>query len=68
LFVAAGRQNWGTFDAESGAVEISRKPETAGEDLLEIAAIQTFLTGGEVFILPADRMPDARDVAAVFRY
>ncbi|MHB9099216.1 MAG: baeRF7 domain-containing protein, partial [Syntrophales bacterium] len=31
LFVAAGRQHWGTFDAQSGAIELHRKPEPAGE-------------------------------------
>ena len=35
------------------------KRETQGEDLLEIAAIQTFLNGGSVFILPPEKMPDS---------
>ena len=68
LFIAAGRQHWGTFTAESGAVELHRKPETASEDLLEVAAVQTFLNGGTVFILPPEKMPDTTDLAAVFRY
>ncbi|MHB9097584.1 MAG: hypothetical protein ACYC5X_07160, partial [Syntrophales bacterium] len=68
LFVAAGRQHWGTFDAQSGAIELHRKPEPAGEDLLEVAAVQTFLNGGSVFIMPPEKMPDATDLAAVFRY
>jgi hypothetical protein len=68
LFAAAGRRNMGRFDAASGAVELRGKAEAAGEDLLEVAAIQTFLNGGSVFILPPEKMPGAGDLAAVFRY
>ena len=68
LFVASGRQQWGTFDGESGAVEIHPKMGAASEDLLEVAAIQTFLNGGTLFILPPEKMPDTGDLAAVFRY
>ena len=68
LFVASGRQQWGTFDGESGAVEIHPKMGAASEDLLEVAAIQTFLNGGTLFMLPPEKMPDTGDLAAVFRY
>jgi hypothetical protein len=68
LFVASGRQQWGTFHGESGEVERHEKMGTASEDLLEIAAIQTFLNGGAVFILPPEKMPDTGDLAALFRY
>ncbi len=68
LFVASSRQQWGTFDGESGAVEIHPKMGAASEDLLEMAAIQTFLNGGTLFILPPEKMPDTGNLAAVFRY
>jgi hypothetical protein len=68
LFVASGRQQWGNFHGESGAVERHEKMEPSSEDLLGIAAIQTFLNGGTVFILPPEKMPDAGNLAAVFRY
>lgn len=67
LFVAAGRRQRGIFNAESGAVELNAE-EGTGEDLLEVAAIQTFLNAGTVFILPPERMPVAGDLAALFRY
>ncbi|MCE5265620.1 MAG: hypothetical protein LLG97_19100 [Deltaproteobacteria bacterium] len=67
LFVASGRRRWGTFHAESGAVEQCDQEE-AGEDLLELAAIQAFLNGGTVFTLPPEKMPDRGDLAALFRY
>jgi hypothetical protein len=68
LFVATGRQSWGVFDTDKGTVELHRKMTAGSEDLLETAAIQTFLNGGSVFILPPEKMPDARDLIAVFRY
>ncbi len=68
LFIAAGSRNWGTFNRESGAVELHQKPEADDEDLLEIAAIQTYLNGGSVFILPPEKMPEPKDLVAVFRY
>ncbi|MBU2053831.1 MAG: hypothetical protein KJ936_12820 [Proteobacteria bacterium] len=68
LFVAAGRQRWGVYNLEKGLVDLHPVMETTSEDLLEIAAIQTFLNGGAVFTLPLEEMPDARDLVAVFRY
>jgi hypothetical protein len=68
LFISAGSRVIGRFDAASGTLELQRKAGTGGEDLLEIAAIQTFLNGGSVFILPPEKMPEAGDLAAVFRY
>ncbi|MFH2075992.1 MAG: hypothetical protein ABIJ57_11715 [Pseudomonadota bacterium] len=68
LFVASGRQQWGSYHGESGAVELHQKMEPASEDLIEIAAIQTFLNGGLVFTLPIEEMPDEHDLVAVFRY
>ena len=44
------------------------KAKAVGEDLLEIAAIETFLNGGQVFTLPPEKMPAGADLAAVFRY
>lgn len=68
LFVTVGRQRWGKFNPETGTAALHRQAEEGSEDLLEIAAIQTFLNGGSVFILPPERMPDASDLIAVFRY
>jgi hypothetical protein len=68
LFIAAGSRNWGTFHRESGAVEPHRTREVEDEDLLEIAAIQTYLNGGSVFILPPKKMPEPKALVAMFRY
>jgi hypothetical protein len=68
LFVASDRQQWGTFDQESGAVEIHPSMGATSKDLLELAAVQTFLNGGTLFMLPPEKMPDTGNLAAVFRY
>lgn len=40
-----------------------------GEDLLDLAAVQTFLNGGTVYALEGERLPEgSRPVAAIFRY
>lgn len=68
LLIASGRQQWGTYNGENGAVQTHKQAGAKSEDLLEMAAIQTFLNGGTVFTLPPEKMPDKSDMAAVFRY
>jgi hypothetical protein len=68
LFVASGHRQWGTYNGKSGAVQRHEQAAATSEDLLEMAAIQTFLNGGTVFILPPEKMPDTGDLAALFRY
>jgi hypothetical protein len=68
LFIAAGRRIDGTFNRDNGTVELRMKPAAEDEDLLEIAAIQTHLNGGSVFILPPNKMPEPKAMVAVFRY
>ena len=38
------------------------------EDLLNAAAVETIVQGGQAFALPAENMPDHASIAAVFRY
>ncbi len=68
LFAASDCRQWGSFNRESGAVECHREMGPDREDLLELAAVQTILNGGSVFLLPPERMPDKGDLNAVFRY
>ncbi|MDD5099448.1 MAG: hypothetical protein PHP66_00715 [Syntrophales bacterium] len=68
LFAASDCRQWGSFNRESGAVEFHREMGPDSQDLLELAAVQTILNGGSVFILPPERMPDKGDLNAVFRY
>jgi len=68
LFVADGAERWGTFEPGSGAVTVRDKPGTVGEDLINLAAIQTFQRGGAIHVLERSHVPNAADVAAIFRY
>jgi hypothetical protein len=68
LFVRMGSQQWGRFDPGSGEVELLDQPSTDAEDLLDLAAVQTYLNGGTVYVVPAEQMPGPEPVAAIFRY
>jgi hypothetical protein len=68
LFVADGAERWGTFEPGSGAVTVRDKPGSVGEDLINLAAIQAFQRGGAIHVLERSHVPDAADVAAIFRY
>jgi hypothetical protein len=63
-------QLWGSFNPADGSVRTNptRSPMTGEDDLLNLAAFQTYLKGGTVFAVhPAD-MPVNSSVAATFRF
>ncbi|OPZ28679.1 MAG: hypothetical protein BWZ01_01036 [Deltaproteobacteria bacterium ADurb.BinA179] len=68
LFVAAGAQRWGTFDPDSQRVELHEKPQAGDDDLLDLAAVQTFLNGGSVYTSDQGDIPGGSALAAVMRY
>lgn len=68
LFVAVGVQKWGAFNPETNEVNIHSKAEPGDEDLLNLAAVHTFLNGGTVFAVEPKDVPDNAFLAAVFRY
>nr|WP_290665698.1 hypothetical protein [Ardenticatena sp.] len=69
LFADIDRPVWGTFDRESGEVQIHLAQTNGSIDLLDFAVVHTLRNGGTVFVLPAERMPVAETpVAAIFRY
>jgi len=68
LFVALGMQRFGTFDSEKGEVRLHETMQPGAQDLLDFAAIQTVLSGGKVYALPPDEVPDRLPIAAIFRY
>jgi len=49
-------------------VTVRDKPGSVGEDLINLAAIQAFQRGGAIHVLERSQVPDAADVAAIFRY
>jgi hypothetical protein len=68
LFVTVGEQQWGSFDPETAELVKRDSPEADSQDLLDLAAVQTFLNGGAVYALEAADMPNGAPIAAVFRY
>lgn len=69
LFVDGRGPTWGRWDAERRRVRIEPRPSGDNEDLLDLAAAQTFQQGGEVFVVDAPQMPlpDAA-ATAMLRY
>lgn len=68
LFLATDRQLWGTFDEESRVVEIEEESTAENYDLLDLAAVKTLLTGGEVILIEDSERLTRTGVAAIYRY
>jgi len=64
LFIAEGASHPGGWHRETMQVT----SEGAGEDLLNIAALQTLVNGGEVWIASPDKIPGGGSAAALFRF
>lgn len=68
LFLAQGAQRWGRFDVEKHAIDLKDAADANHEDLLDLAAVQTYLNGGTVYVVEPKHMPGGDISAAVFRY
>lgn len=68
LFVAVDREQWGQFDPATQSLHLWEAPSPEMDDLLDLAAVQTLLTGGAVYAVPIREMPDEAPLAAVLRY
>ncbi len=68
IFVTVGVQQWGLFDPETETVKLSEGPLTGTEDLIDLAAAETFLHNGNVYALKKEDMPDDSSVCAVYRW
>jgi hypothetical protein len=68
LFVALDQQQWGSYDAGDNVLRLEDESTVENEDVLDAAAIQTFLQDGAVFALPLEQMPDGHPLAAILRY
>ncbi|MPZ68749.1 MAG: hypothetical protein GEU71_04380 [Actinobacteria bacterium] len=67
LLLRAGASMWGTYDFAEDHLDV-HGDEAKGEDLLDLAARQTVLGGGRVYVVEPERMPCPSEVAALFRY
>lgn len=68
LFAAAGVNVWGRYDADANTVTVHGDQQAGDECLLDLAAVHTFLNGGQVIVLPPEEMPDRAPLAARLRY
>lgn len=68
LLVAEGAQVTGNFDEVVWQVQANPRPGVGNEDLVNAAAIQTILHGGDVVELKPEQIPGRRPMAAVVRY
>ena len=68
LFVAWGVQVWGTVEPTSGRVHRTDGQQGShDDDVLDDVAEAVFLHGGDVIMLPRERMPDGMEVVAELR-
>lgn len=68
LLVPLGRQKWGYYDPATDSVHFDPGPTPDNEDMINYAAVQTLLSSGNVYALPADQFPADGDIAAILRY
>ena len=67
LFVSQA-EVWGRFDPVSGQVAVHADPAPGDDDLLDVAAMQTLVTRGAVYLKAPGAVPGGGPVAAVLRY
>lgn len=68
LILAEGEHVWGHFDEQADQVETHKEPAPLDDDLLDLAAQQTLLNGGEVRVVARDHVPGGAAAAAIMRY
>lgn len=68
LFAPKGLNQWGIFLPDTNTVEFHTEATPENEDLLDLAAINTFLNGGSVYSVDPDRVPGESEIAAILRY
>lgn len=68
LFVAVGEQEWGRVNPETGNVQLAAGDRQDQEDLLDYAAIQTYVNGGTVYAVRPEAVPADAPAAAILRW
>ena len=68
LLIEADRQIPETVDSASGRVEFGALGHPEVDDLLDDLAELTLKMGGEVIVIPAERMPSTTGAAATYRF
>ncbi len=69
LFVQKGVDLYGRYDKENLSLTVDDKSSIGNSSLINLAAVQTFIKGGEIYFLGSDEMPiKDRPLNALFRY
>jgi hypothetical protein len=68
LLIEADRIIPGHFDPVSGSIQFAELRVPMVEDILDDLGEYALKTGGEVVIVPAERMPTDTGIAAIYRY
>jgi len=68
LLLAEGQRQWGIFDEQTAQVEMANEHADGADELLNDAAVHTLTSGGTVYSLPHERMPDRKQAAALLRF
>jgi hypothetical protein len=67
LLVDADRRVYGRMDG-AGAITFADAGAPGAGDLLDDVGEQVLRTGGDVVVVPSDRMPVTSGIAAIYRY
>jgi hypothetical protein len=68
LLAARNAPAMGSFDHPAHRARTRENPKAGDEDLINAAAVQTIVHGGNVHVMPQARVPGNRPMAAVMRY
>jgi hypothetical protein len=68
LFVEKGLHIWGTFDETENKLVINEQMQLNDICLVNRAIVNTISTGGDVYILEGERMPNGAQIAASLRF
>lgn len=68
LLLEADRQSPGRIDPKTGAVHRDDQGDLGVDDMMDDLAEQVLKTGGEVVMVPTERMPVTTGLAAIYRF
>ncbi len=68
LFLSIEARVWGTADPDGTNVEVHDERSPKNRELLDLAAVATWSTGGRVHAVADDEVPGGGLVAALLRY
>jgi hypothetical protein len=68
LFITPDQEQWGAFDPTTLTVLVHQRAEVGDEEIQNLAATQTILHDGDVYVVEREKLPDNALLAAVYRY